>query len=137
MPWSAINVPDIEAHLNTGELSDYRKHVTSVTDPLPTIIRDVVAMVRGYIAGRYTLETEGVPDSLRAVTIDLIIHRLAKRLHRDGDGDMDRASAADRASKVLEDLARGAFALGEPTASTTYGKSGAWGGATKFDSPPV
>lgn len=136
MPFSELQASDVEAHLGEGELTEYRQHVSGIEDPLPTIIADVTSLVRGYVGVRFRLTEAGVPDELRAPAIDLVIHRLAKRIRKGGDDDGDRAKAAERALQVLRDTAEGRFAIAdELSTSASDTRSGGWGSQPRFDSP--
>lgn len=129
MPWSNITAADVEAHLNAGELDDYRRHAAQIEDPLPTIIEDVTHLVRGYVAVRYRTQDGGIPDALRIATIDLVIHRLASRVHRGGgETDANRRQGADKAMAMLEDVATGDLVL---DGVTPLG-SGRWGSDERF-----
>lgn len=136
MPWGTLTASDIEAHLNAGELEDYRQHCVGQADPLPTIIADVVSLARGYVGARYTCEATGIPDEVRVSAIDLVIHRLAKRVRKAGENDEDRRQAAEEAMRLLRDVAEGNFALPSTEASDTDPRSGSWGSQARFDSPP-
>ncbi len=134
MAWGTVTAADVEASLNVGELSDYRKHIVSASDPLPTIIDDVVSMVRGYVAARNALAASGIPPALRAPAIDIIIYRLAKRVLRGGDKDETRKSANDDAVKLLEAVASGKFSVAETADPDIDPSAGGWGSQTRFDS---
>lgn len=129
MSWSPINVLDVEAALNEGELAEYRKHCAQVADPLPEIINQVVGLVRGKVAVRSKLEAEGIPSELMAPAVDIVIYRLAKRVEKGGDGDLRRKDAADDAMKILDDVAKGLFG-GFDEQARTEGSN--WGSETKF-----
>lgn len=138
MGWREITAADVEAHLNAGELTEYRQHSVENEDPLPILIADVTALVRGYVGVRYRLGARGVPDELRAPALDLVIHRLAKRVTRAVDGDADRRLAAEAATRLLDLVREGAFAIAPDTASTATvtAASGGYGSDPKFQSPP-
>ena len=137
MSWGDLQPADIEAHLGEGELAEYRQHVSGIEDPLPTIIADVTSLVRGYVGARVRLADSGIPDELRAPAIDLVIHRLAKRVRKGGDDDGDRAKSAERAMQTLRDVAEGRFAFADDaaTAATSDVRTGGWGSQARFDSP--
>lgn len=140
MSWREITVTDVEAHLNAGELAEYRQHAAQIEDPLPIIIDDVTALVRGYVGVRHQLQDRGIPDELRIPAIDLVIHRLAKRVSKAADGDADRRGAATTAGQLLTLVAEGKFAISgsasASTTSTTNAASGGYGSDPKFTSPP-
>lgn len=125
--WSILTPADIEAHLNAAELAEYRSHAAQIDDPLPTILADVIAHVRGRIAVRYTLEEEGIPEALRIAAIDLVIYRLANRVKKTTDDDGNRHKAAESAEEILRDVAQGRFSL-----PITPVAAGRWGSTTKF-----
>jgi phage gp36-like protein len=126
MAFGTITAADVEAHLSAGELADFRSHSAQIEDPLPTIIADATSMVRGYLATRYTLTEAGVPAELRAVTIDLIVHRLVKRVSSSIDDA--REAAANRALTTLRDAADGKFgSFGDGI------ERGHYGSLTRFD----
>lgn len=138
MSWGELQPADIEAHLGDGELAEYRQHASAIEDPLPTVIADVTSLVRGYVGVRYRLVSPGIPDELRAPAIDLVIHRLAKRVRKGGDDDGDRAKAAERALQTLRDVAEAKFAIADDSASapTVDVRSGGWGCQSRMASPP-
>lgn len=136
MSWGTLTSDDIQAHLNAGELADYRAQVVGAGDPLTTIIADVVQLVRGYVAARYEPEATGIPSELRTAAIDLVIYRLCKRVRKAGDGDEDRREAADRAMEILKDLGAGRFSLPSTAEPEADPRVGSWGSQTRFDSPP-
>ena len=136
MAWGTVTSADVEAHLNVGELADYRKHSAEVADPLPTVIADVIGMARAYVGARYSLQATGIPSALRIPVIDLIIHQLAKRIRKGGgNDDDDRAKAADRALEMLKGVGKGDISLGEPADESAGGRGGNWGSAERFASP--
>lgn len=119
MPWGTISVVDVESALNAGELAEYRRHVVSVADPLPTITADVIALVRGYLQVRYALTEEGIPDELRSPAIDLVVFRLTKRV---GKASEDRQAAHDKAMDILAGASEGKMGdFGGRRASGAYG----------------
>ena len=85
MPWQTITEDDVRARLSGPELAAYKTAAlaTSQTDPLPEVISQTVAEVRGYIAAceRNTLEEgETVPSKLVSATVAIIRYRLITRL---------------------------------------------------------
>lgn len=127
--WSELRAEDIEASLNDGELSEYRQHAAQLPDPLPPIIADVTALVRGYLAGRYQITSPGIPAELRAAAVDLVIYRLAKRVHRGGEDDAQRKTAAEDAVRLLEKASKGEFGDFSPAEDPKIGR---WGSETKM-----
>lgn len=127
--WVELRAEDIESALNDGELNEYRQHAAQLPDPLPSIVADVTALVRGYLSTRYQIATPGIPAALKAATLDLVIYRLCKRVHRAGDEDEQRKRAADDAVRLLEAASRGEFG---DFSSAEDPKGGSWGSATKL-----
>lgn len=138
MAWREITAADVEAHLNAGELAEYRKHSVEHDDPLPVLIEDVTQLVRGYVGVRYPLGSRGIPDELRVPSIDLVIHRLAKRVTRAGEDDADRRAAAEAATRLLDAVREGGFAIAPEAASTATvtAAAGGYGSDPRFQSPP-
>lgn len=130
MAWIILTTAAIEGSLNDGELEEYRNHASQIEDPLPEIITDVTNLVRGYVSVRYPLIEAGIPEELRAPAIDVVIYRLAKRIHKGTEGDAQRKAAADDATKIFEAAAKGEFGdFSGPATSTT---SGAWGSSARI-----
>lgn len=138
MAWREITPSDIEAHLNAAEVADHRQHTAEILDPLPILIEDVTQLVRGYVGIHFPLGGPGVPDELRVPAIDLVIHRLVKRVTKGGDGDADRRGAAQAATQLLQAVAEGKFSIAadEESAATVAPSAGSWGSQPKFNSPP-
>lgn len=130
--WVQIRAEDIEASLNAGELNEYRQHSAIQPDPLPTIVEDVVSLVRGYLSTRYHVTQPGIPASLKAAAVDLVIYRLCKRVQVGGEGSEQRKAAADDAVKLLERVSRGEFGDFGGVGGNDP-KSGRWGSATRFE----
>lgn len=129
MPWITLLETDIKAALNSAELQAYRsKLAADQDDPLPTLITDVVAEVRGYVSARHPIEAEGIPHALKNAALDLIIYRLAKRCHT--ESEQQRKPANDDAVKLLERVAGGLHGL---ELIDDGAKTGAWGSATKLN----
>jgi len=129
MTWVTLTESDVKVALNAAELETYRNQVANGdSDPLGTIIADVTAEVRGYVATRYPLEADGLPHSLKNAALDLAVYRLAKRCQ--SATEAQRKPAADDAMSLLRDVAAGDVAI----ASGTEGGSGgaAWGGRDRF-----
>lgn len=129
MTWVTLTESDVKVALNAAELETYRNQVANGdSDPLSTIIADVTAEVRGYVATRYPLEADGLPHSLKNAALDLAVYRLAKRCQ--STTQEQRKPAADDAMSLLRDVAAGEVAI----ASGTEGGSGgaAWGGRDRF-----
>lgn len=129
MTWVTLTESDVKVALNAAELETYRNQVANGdSDPLSTIIADVTAEVRGYVATRYPLEAEGLPHSVKNAALDLAVYRLAKRCQ--STTQEQRKPAADDAMSLLRDVAAGEVAI----ASGTEGGSGgaAWGGRDRF-----
>jgi hypothetical protein len=136
MPWATITAADVEAHLNAGELADYRKHAAEIADPLPIVIADVVALVRAFIGAKYSLTQAGIPGGLRIPAIDLVIHQLAKRIRKSGDDDAARNAAAERAMEMLNRVSAGTMSLGELSEEGDFMRAGNYGSSPRFGSPP-
>lgn len=127
--WVDVRAEDIESALNDGELNEYRQHAAQLPDPLPPIVADVTALVRGYLSTRYQITSPGIPAALRPAALDIIIYRLCKRVHRAGEDDEQRKRAADDAVKLLESASRGEFGDFSPVDDPKVGR---WGSDTKL-----
>lgn len=129
MPWITLLETDVKTALNNAELQAYRtKLAADQDDPLPTLIADVVAEVRGYVAARHPIEAEGIPHALKNAALDLIVYRLAKRCHV--EPEKQRKDAADDAVKLLVRVAEGKHGL-ELLDSAM--QTGSWGSEAKLD----
>jgi len=126
MPWVTLTETDVKIALNNAELQAYRtKLAADQDDPLPSLIMDVVAEVRGYVAARHPIEADGIPHSLKNAALDLIIYRLAKRCQSTAEDQFK--PAADDAIALLQRVADGKHGL-DLTSDTS--QSGAWGSET-------
>jgi len=129
MPWITLLETDVKAALNHAELQAYRsKLAADQDDPLPTLIADVVAEVRGYVAARHPIESEGIPHALKNAALDLVVYRLSKRCQT--ATEEQRKPAADDAVALLRRVAEGKHGLELLDDST---KTGVWGSDTKLD----
>jgi len=124
MSWITIVEADVKASLNEQELEAYRSRIANGdSDPIPSIIPDVTAEVRGYVGTSWPLEASGIPQSLKNAAVDIIIYRLCKRVHI--AGAEQRKDAADDAVELLKRVADGKHSIDADSGTTTG--QGNWG----------
>lgn len=126
MPWSQITTADIEASLNWPELQKYRDiRDQEHADPLPILIEHVANLIRGACAAQLDLSRINapaplIPPSLVNSAIDIIIHRLCKRVAT--ETQQQRKQPADDAIALLKLVALGQYPIetpdGRPATST-------------------
>lgn len=118
MAWITISAADVEAALTVEELNKYREAGASESqpDPLTPILANAELEVRGFIGATYPMATTGVPDVLKNVTLDIVVHRLCKRLNYE-EGDQ-RKKAYDEAIDLLTMIAKGDLPMAIDTPTT-------------------
>lgn len=121
MAWIVPAESDVLTVLSETELATYRAAATATgqADPVAPTLAQVVDLVRGYV-GAYKPNTLGspgtIPQKLLAPALDLVAVRLPQRV---GVPPKDvRKSAADRAVRLLEQVAAGDFNIEEPVEAT-------------------
>src|SRR5271170_2630129 len=122
MSWIIPTESDLLTVLSETELSTYRAAAiaSGQADPVAPTLAQVVDMVRGYV-GAYKPNTLGlpgtIPQKLLATALDLAAVRLPQRV---GVSPKDvRLMAANRAVRLLEQVAAGTFNIEEPDSPTT------------------
>jgi hypothetical protein len=121
MAWITPAESDVLTVLSETELATYRAAATASgqADPVAPTLAQVVDMVRGYV-GAYKPNTLGlpgtIPQKLLATALDLVAVRLPQRV---GVSPKDvRQMAANRAVRLLEQVAAGTFNIEEPDSPT-------------------
>ena len=121
MAWIIPAESDVLTVLSETELATYRAAATASgqADPVAPTLAQVVDMVRGYV-GAYKPNTLGlpgtIPQKLLATALDLVAVRIPKRV---GVAPKDvRQMAANRAVRLLEQVAAGTFNIEEPDSPT-------------------
>jgi len=121
MAWITPAESDVLTVLSETELATYRAAATASgqADPLAPTLAQVVDMVRGYV-GAYKPNTLGlpgtIPQKLLATALDLVAVRIPQRV---GVPPKDvRQMAANRAVRLLEQVAAGTFNIEEPDSPT-------------------
>lgn len=117
MAWVTITEADVQTRLAGAELSSYRSAAKAQgqVDPLPEIISNVVAEVRGHIAAceRNTLgDGETIPEKLMHTALALIRYRLITRLPL--TVSEERKEEYRDATELLHRVADCKFAVEEP-----------------------
>jgi hypothetical protein len=125
MSWITLTSDDVKRSLSGAELGALRTAAlaSGQTDPLPTVIADVVNEIRGYIAAcdRNTLgEGATIPDKLKNAALSRIRYEAFTRLPvTRGLLTQDRVDANSAAIALLRDVAGCRFAIEEPTTAST------------------
>ena len=121
MAWITPAESDVLTVLSETELATYRAAATASgqADPVAPTLAQVVDMVRGYV-GAYKPNTLGlpgtIPQKLLATALDLVAVRIPQRV---GVAPKDvRQMAANRAVRLLEQVAAGTFNIEEPDSPT-------------------
>jgi hypothetical protein len=121
MAWIIPAESDVLTVLSETELATYRAAATASgqADPVAPTLAQVVDMVRGYV-GAYKPNTLGlpgtIPQKLLATALDLVAVRIPQRV---GVAPKDvRQMAANRAVRLLEQVAAGTFNIEEPDSPT-------------------
>jgi hypothetical protein len=122
MAWIIPLESDLLTAFSETELATYRAAATASgqADPVSPTLAQVVDLVRGYV-GAYKPNTLGppgtIPQKLLAPALDLASVRLPQRV---GVPPKDvRAAAAQRAVRLLEQVAAGIFNIEEPLIPTS------------------
>lgn len=130
MPWITLSTDDLDRSLSGPEKAALRTvAVEGSADPLETIIAEVIAEVRGYVAanGANTLGSGAtIPDKLKSAALARIRFEAFSRLPVGRNLlTEDRVNANRDAVRLLERCADGKFAIDEPTEASTESISGA------------
>lgn len=117
MAWIQIVETDVLTVLSGPELEGIRAAALDAVqpDPVAPTIAQVVALVRGYVAGNPAnlLGTgETIPSKLMAPALDLIAVRIPQRVGQ--SPSEGRKEAARTAVRLLERVAEGKFDIEEP-----------------------
>jgi hypothetical protein len=122
MAWIIPAESDLLTTFSETELATYRAAAlaTGQADPVAPTLAQVVDLVRGYV-GAYKPNTLGlpgtIPQKLLAPALDLAAVRLPQRV---GVPPKEvRQAAANRAIRLLEQVAAGVFNIEEPDAATS------------------
>lgn len=120
MPWRTVTETDLLEAISSDELEGLREAslASGQADPIEDHIDRVVDEARGYIAANRenSLGPEGtVPDRLVRAVVDIAIIRVGGRVA--GlifDDESVRRDAAKAATRLLEKVAEGKFAIEQP-----------------------
>lgn len=122
MSWIAPTESDLLTVLSETELATYRAAALAAgqADPVAPTLAQVVDLVRGYV-GAWRPNTLGqpgtIPQKLLVPALDLVSVRLPQRV---GVPPKEvRQSAANRAIRLLEQVAAGVFNIEEPNSPTS------------------
>ena len=122
MSWIIPAESDVLTVLSETELAAYRAAAlaSGQADPVAPTLAQVVDLVRGYV-GAYKPNTLGlpgtIPQKLLAPALDLVAVRLPQRV---GVPPKEvRQAAANRAVRLLEQVAAGTFNIEEPVVPTS------------------
>lgn len=119
--WLTLSALDVRTRLSGAELAALQSAAlaTGQSDPLPEIIAQVVAEVRGYIAGhrvnRLELNTATIPAALQSACLSIIRYRLITRLPGKQLLTEDRVKENEQALTLMRMVARGNFAIETPS----------------------
>jgi hypothetical protein len=121
MSWRAITEADLLTRISGPELASIRAAALGVAqaDPIQATIDQVTLEVRGRVAACRNNELgagDTIPDELLSHALAMIVVALMPRaagLMIDGNGA--RKEAAERADRVLKDVARCEFAIEQPS----------------------
>ena len=122
MPWITVTEDDLLTVINGKELAGYRAAALAQgqADPISPAINQVIDLVRGYVgACRSNTLGEGntIPSKLLAPACDLIVVRVMGRIMRVPDAA--RKDAADRATTLLEQVAKCQFDVESPVVAAS------------------
>jgi len=115
MSWITLNEDDIESRLSGPELAAYKTTAlaSGQGDPVPEIIAQVTAEVRGHVAAcaKNSLDADltTLPAKLESAALDVIAYRLLTRLPR--AVSEDRKDAMRAATRLFERVAACQFAI--------------------------
>jgi hypothetical protein len=119
MSWVTLTAQHLRDRLSDAELSAIERAAQDIDGrKLGESVRNVTAKVRGYVAAHAsnTMGPAGtIPETLVGAALDLLIVEHSTRC---GGALLDprglRKEAAERATELLKDVARGTFAVEDP-----------------------
>lgn len=129
MPWITLTEADVRTRLAGPELAALKTAAlaTDQVDPLPEVVEQVVAEVRGYVAacGRNTLGPDDtLPAELKGAALNRIRFELASRLPVQSLMTDSRKAANAAAVALLQRVASCQFALVQPETANANQPSG-------------
>lgn len=119
MAWAALSTDDVKTRVAGAELTAYETAAlaSGQANPVPLLILQVVAEVRGYIAAcaSNTLDADAtkIPDKLKAAALDIIRYRITTRLPI--PVTEDRRREYEDALRLLRDTAACNFSIDDPS----------------------
>ena len=126
MAWRAVTDTDIKSKLSSEELAQIRASAEAGTDPVADSVRIITDKVRGFVAAnsRNVMGPEGtIPERLIDAAVALLVvdvyGRTAGLLIDLSD---TRKKAAESATSLLRDAARGLFAVELPADTPAAGE---------------
>jgi hypothetical protein len=140
MSWITITADDVKNHIAADEYAAVVSVALSAgqPSPVPTVIADVIAEVRGAVSScaANTLEDDAtlIPPSLKTTALDIIVARLGRRLPGSGINSEDRRGAEKDAIRRLERVASCELAVeqaADPVADS--GNTADWNSDTRID----
>lgn len=117
MAWITLTDTDLETRFAGAELTALRQKALSTgqSDPVPVVLDEVIDLVRGYVAAHTVNQLAvgaTIPAKLKTASLAIARYELLNRLSmRVSD---DRKQAYLDAIRLLEQVARGQFAIDEP-----------------------
>ena len=129
MAWITLTESDVKGALTNDELSKYREAgaTESEVDPLTPILANAMLEVRGYVGAKYPMAVMGIPDVLKNDALDIVVHRLCKRLNME-EGEQ-RKKAYDDAIEKLTMIAKGDLPIAIDTPESAAAAPESVGGA--------
>lgn len=127
MAWTTLSASDVQTRFAGAEYDALKTKAlaSGLTDLVPKIIGEVVALIRGYVAACATNNLsagETIPGNLKSTALDIIRWEMLNRLGlKVAD---DRATAYREALRRLEKVAACAFAVDAPDEPTQDTQSG-------------
>jgi len=118
--WKPLTELDLLKQISGAELEALRGVVLSDSqdDPVQPSIDDVTAEVRGFVAASgvdLDSDTSTIPDRLIGAAVSKIIITIMTRAGGTLiDPEGARANAADKADRLLRDVAAGKFSISDP-----------------------
>lgn len=129
--WIALTEAKLLEYISSAELEALRIAATSTEQPDPVggALDDVTNLVRGYCGNKNELGADGtIPDRLvKSACHIAIVDIMTRAAGTMIDPDDQRAKNSDRAYKVLEQVAKGTFAI-----TDSDGNEQSTGGAQKL-----
>ncbi len=121
MAWIEITEADVLTVLSGPELAGYRSAALALgqADPVAPTIAQVVAMVRGHVAGcpaNILGAGATLPEKLKAAALDVIAYRIPCRLNM--KSGPSRQNLHDQAVRLFERVSQGRFAIEEPATAS-------------------